>query len=613
MNSIEIGKVIEITNSDIIVEVFQKYESSHLVVNSEPVRLTGVGSFLRINELIYQIDLEKITDTNLQKNNNKIAINRVLRCSLIGYFENERFLEGTNGNTPDLFQTVYKTTPIEEHTIYSNTTEKNSLKLGHYVLNKEISFIFDVNKFIASHILIVGNTGSGKSNTLASLYEKLFDKFGDSIVNSNSKFLIIDSNGEYGESFTKVATLVNRKQLNVRGKTNSLKIPIKSLNEDDWKILLEATEKTQFPIIKKVITTVKEYIFDSEKNTTKITDLINWKTSSSIRSVLESNETPNNKIAGLSRINEMLTDYVKYSKEDGLSTPLTDIFDKIEVNNNRIKWRNSIAFADDLQEIIAKFGSSELIKGDILSYGVNEFELLLSLENIFRINKYNINESNTSPMLSRFVSNKSSYIKLFEPFNITRSYSYEDLEYLIFNKKAIAICDFSKAGKNIAKSIVSLLASKFFENAVEKRSDKTDFSYHIIIDEAHNYLSKNSNNGDSISESCIEAFEKIIKEGRKFNTFVTMATQRPSEITPTLLSQAHNYVIHKLVNPNDISIIKNTVPFLDEMSSRMISILSPGQAIFSGTAFSKPSIVKVDMPLNKVKSDTVNLLNIWRK
>lgn len=613
MNSIEIGKVIEITNSDIIVEVFQKYESSHLVVNSEPVRLTGVGSFLRINELIYQIDLEKITDTNLQKNNNKIAINRVLRCSLIGYFENERFLEGTNGNTPDLFQTVYKTTPIEEHTIYSNTTEKNSLKLGHYVLNKDISFIFDVNKFIASHILIVGNTGSGKSNTLASLYEKLFDKFGDSIVNSNSKFLIIDSNGEYGESFTKVATLVNRKQLNVRGKTNSLKIPIKSLNEDDWKILLEATEKTQFPIIKKVITTVKEYIFDSEKNTTKITDLINWKTSSSIRSVLESNETPNNKIAGLSRINEMLTDYVKYSKEDGLSVPLTDICDKIEVNNNRIKWRSSIAFADDLQEIIAEFGSSELIKGDILSYGVNEFELLLSLENIFRINKYNINESNTSPMLSRFVSNKSSYIKLFEPFNITRSYSYEDLEYLIFNKKAIAICDFSKAGKNIAKSIVSLLASKFFENAVEKRSDKSDFSYHIIIDEAHNYLSRNSNNGDSISESCIEAFEKIIKEGRKFNTFVTMATQRPSEITPTLLSQAHNYVIHKLVNPNDISIIKNTVPFLDEMSSRMISILSPGQAIFSGTAFSKPSIVKVDMPLNKVKSDTVNLLSIWRK
>lgn len=613
MNSIEIGKVIEITNSDIIVEVFQKYESSHLVVNSEPVRLTGVGSFLRINELIYQIDLEKITDTNLQKNNNKIAINRVLRCSLIGYFENERFLEGTNGNTPDLFQTVYKTTPIEEHTIYSNTTEKNSLKLGHYVLNKDISFIFDVNKFIASHILIVGNTGSGKSNTLASLYEKLFDKFGDSIVNSNSKFLIIDSNGEYGESFTKIATLVNRKQLNVRGKTNSLKIPIKSLNEDDWKILLEATEKTQFPIIKKVITTVKEYIFDSEKNTSKITDLINWKTSSSIRSVLESNETPNNKIAGLSRINEMLTDYVKYSKEDGLSVPLTDICDKIEVNNNRIKWRSSIAFADDLQEIIAEFGSSELIKGDILSYGVNEFELLLSLENIFRINKYNINESNTSPMLSRFVSNKSSYIKLFEPFNITRSYSYEDLEYLIFNKKAIAICDFSKAGKNIAKSIVSLLASKFFENAVEKRSDKSDFSYHIIIDEAHNYLSRNSNNGDSISESCIEAFEKIIKEGRKFNTFVTMATQRPSEITPTLLSQAHNYVIHKLVNPNDISIIKNTVPFLDEMSSRMISILSPGQAIFSGTAFSKPSIVKVDMPLNKVKSDTVNLLSIWRK
>lgn len=611
MNKIDVGKVIEITNSDIVVEVFQKYESSHLIINAEPVRLTGVGSFLKINELVYQINLEKITDSN-ESSHNKVTATRILKCSLIGFFKNRLFFEGTNGNTPDLFQTVYKTTASEEYIIYSNTKEKNALKLGSYVLNSEVDFIFDINKFFTSHILIVGNTGSGKSNTLATLYEKLFDKYPDAILKSDSKFLIIDSNGEYGEAFTKIPALVNRKQLNLRGKNNSLKIPIKSLNEDDWKILLEATDKTQYPIIKRVVTQVRENIFNNNKDLNRVTRLVESFLKACLRAILESNDTPNNKISSISRVGELLQDYQKFTSDSLINLPMIPIIERITVNNNRIKWIESGQFDDNTRDIIKTILDTTLIEGQINRYGVYEFEVLITLENYYRINKYNVNESNTSPMLSRFISSKSAYIKLFEEYMINKSYAYEDLEYLVFNKKPIAICDFSNAGKSISKSIVSLLASKIFENAIDKRGDNIDFSYHIIIDEAHNYLSRANNSSDTLSESCIETFEKIIKEGRKFNTFVTMATQRPSEITPTLLSQAHNYVIHKLVNPNDINIIKSTVPFLDEMSARMISILSPGQAIFSGTAFSKPNIVKVEMPRNKVKSDTINLTKLWR-
>lgn len=144
---------------------------------------------------------------------------------------------------------------------------------------------------------------------------------------------------------------------------------------------------------------------------------------------------------------------------------------------------------------------------------------------------------------------------------------------------------------------MSLLASKLFENVIIKRVGNEEFSYHIIVDEAHNYLSRtNIIKEDSIPESCIDTFEKIIKEGKKFNTFLTMATQRPAEITLIFLFQSHNYVIHKLVNASVFSVINNTVPFLDLMSSKMIPILSSGQAIFIGTAFSKPNIVNVNLP-----------------
>lgn len=81
------------------------------------------------------------------------------------------------------------------------------------------------------------------------------------------------------------------------------------------------------------------------------------------------------------------------------------------------------------------------------------------------------------------------------------------------------------------------------------------------------------------------------------------------------MSQSHNYVIHKLVNPSDIEIMKNTVPFIDEMSITMLSILSPGQAIFSGTAFNRPNIVQIkfDDSKTKVESDTIKLMNKWRR
>ena len=93
-----------------------------------------------------------------------------------------------------------------------------------------------------------------------------------------------------------------------------------------------------------------------------------------------------------------------------------------------------------------------------------------------------------------------------------------------------------------------------------------------------------------------------------------MSTQRPSDITGTLLSQAHNYVIHKLINPKDIDIIKNTVPFIDAKSMAMLSILSPGQAVFSGTAFNRPNIIQVEYERKtEVESQTIKLLDHWEK
>ena len=96
---------------------------------------------------------------------------------------------------------------------------------------------------------------------------------------------------------------------------------------------------------------------------------------------------------------------------------------------------------------------------------------------------------------------------------------------------------------------------------------------HLIIDEAHNILGTLSNNSDYWQNKRLSSFEEIIKEGRKFGFYLTIASQRPADISPTIMSQIHNFFIHRLVNDNDLKMIENTMPTLDHESFQMIPSL----------------------------------------
>ena len=142
----------------------------------------------------------------------------------------------------------------------------------------------------------------------------------------------------------------------------------------------------------------------------------------------------------------------------------------------------------------------------------------------------------------------------------------------------------------------------------------TNKSLHIIIDEAHNILSEVSEReSDTWKDYRLETFEEIIKEGRKFSAFLTLASQRPFDISPTILSQLHNYFIHRLINNNDIAAIEKTVAYLDRLSFQSIPILSIGSCFVAGLATALP--IKVDVELlpneKQPKSETVNLETLW--
>ena len=142
------------------------------------------------------------------------------------------------------------------------------------------------------------------------------------------------------------------------------------------------------------------------------------------------------------------------------------------------------------------------------------------------------------------------------------------------------------------KIIPLIIVKQLYEN--KKESDKK--SLHIVIDEAHNILSTMSQReSETWKDYRLETFEEIIKEGRKFGVFLTIASQRPYDISATIISQLHNYFIHRLINDNDINAVEKAVAYLDKLSFQSIPILSVGSCFVAGLASDIP--VKVDIDL----------------
>lgn len=160
------------------------------------------------------------------------------------------------------------------------------------------------------------------------------------------------------------------------------------------------------------------------------------------------------------------------------------------------------------------------------------------------------------------------------------------------------------------KTIPLLIAKKVYEDHKKLGPNR---SLNMVIDEAHNILSRESfRESESWKDYRLETFEEIIKEGRKFGVFVTISSQRPNDISPTITSQAHNYFIHRLINQKDLQSISSAVSYIDKLTEDSIPTLPTGTCIFSGIAGQMPLKLAI-RPLEeqlKPRSATVRFQDI---
>lgn len=180
----------------------------------------------------------------------------------------------------------------------------------------------------------------------------------------------------------------------------------------------------------------------------------------------------------------------------------------------------------------------------------------------------------------------------------------------------ISIIDLSLVPSDISHLVVSVISRLVFEALQRYRRMHNELLPTVIVmEEAHNFIKRYNDSSDEISTSqlCTEAFEKIAKEGRKFGLSLTLSSQRPSELSPTVLSQCNTFLLHRIVNDRDQELVRRLVP--DNIGGLLqeLPILPTRKAILLGWASPIPILVEMNelKSEHRPKSNDPDFWDVW--
>lgn len=599
-----IGTVSSVEGRKIKVKVKKDKNLSHLSYRGRTIKNVSVGSYIKIIkgfiEIIGKVEGEYIREEsvyNKEYKKDELKISRFLEVSLFGHFDKkeDKFKQGIK-EMPLIDNECYLLDREEFNKLHRFFNTEATIKVG--VLTEEPSqeIRLSIKKLFASHIGIFGNTGSGKSNTLARVFSELFDENikSDNFKN-NTRFVIIDFNGEY----TKDELITTEKKsynLTTR-KTDGDKYPIKQSNIERLEIisvLLEATDKTQKPFLNRAIK--NNYLEDDFENKSKENII------KTVRDILQKGD-PNLSVA-------IFSEYFSHLKqlETNGQNVVSEILTKIESGDLKYHSNSTTYYIgqyyanSDIENVILNaFPNLNTLTIDSSNLGKLKFKIISQYYHEI-INGYS-NQEHIHPLIGRMFKKFEMLEKLITIENDNNSVN-SNLE--VVNLKDVNI--------EMKKTLPLIIVKQLYDEHKEV-GDFEKKSLHIIIDEAHNILSSASEReSETWKDYRLETFEELIKEGRKFSTFLTVSSQRPYDISPTIISQLHNYFIHRLINDLDIKAIEKTVAYLDKLSFESIPVLSVGSCFIAGLASDIPVKVDIDLlPTEKQpKSETIDLENAWK-
>ncbi|MDE5630953.1 MAG: ATP-binding protein [Bacilli bacterium] len=527
---------------------------------------------------------------------------------LMGQFLDGRFIAGTI-KKPTLDSQV-RVINDEELNIILGSNQKGNMYLGKSAIYNGKDVFVDINDLFSNHLSIFGNTGSGKSCSVARIIQNIF--LNKNFLSFNANLFIFDAYGEYKTAF-KVLNQFNpnyQYKFITSNPTDDtdvlLKIPVFLLTIDDVCLLLQADNHHQYTIVERMLKLAK--LFSRDDNDTR--KLKNHLIAKAIMSVLFSNQNA----AG--KKNDIFTIIAD------CSTPEFNVDTDIQGIGYTRKF--SECFGIDRN---GEFGESVLLNEYLLKYIDDELETHMdvpkdafyTLDDLERALSFTligdgflnnrIMQDNAVILQVRLHSlNNSSNRQFFDIPNYITLENYISSLIVHNNKRSqIVNINLEDVDDNLAKTMVKIFSKMIFDFA-KSRKERAAIPFHLFIEEAHRYVVSDNDHfllGYNI-------FERIAKEGRKYGVMLDLVSQRPVEISETVIAQMSNFCILKMTHPRDLEYINKMLPNISGDIIEKLTSLQSGTMVAFGNAFKIPVIVKMDMPNPAPYSSNCNVVERWK-
>ena len=530
----------------------------------------------------------------------------IVKARFLGEIVNGRLIGGTI-RKPALDASIRVIDQSEIPMIVGEDKE-GYMKFGVSPFYNDFPVYLDVNNFFSNHFAIFGNSGSGKSCGVSRLFQNMFHD--QRLFPYKANILLFDSSGEYYNAFSNLNSInpnyhyrfISTNETDGIGE--KLRLPIWLLNASDLALLLQATNHSQLPIIERMLKLA--LIFsqtDMDANNYK-----NHLIAKAIMTILYTNETSPNKR------NEI------FSILASCSTPQFNLEAPVQGIGYTRKFRE--CFLIDSQ---GQFSESVLLTEYVSSFIKNEYDnyephggVFYTLDTLEKALNFTLisegwlrNENTYGDAVTLKVRLHSLIVgdnaKYFDVPDYISLESYLS-SLLIDNGKKYQLVNFNldDVDDDFAKVITKIYSRLIFEFA-KGLKDRASIPFHIVVEEAHRYIQNDTDRfliGYNI-------FERIAKEGRKYGVLLGLISQRPVELSDTVISQCSNFLIFKMNHPTDVDYIRKMVPNISDEIVEKQKTLQAGTCLGFGMAFKIPLICKLEMPNPAPWSGNCDVVAVW--
>ncbi|HPF82912.1 MAG TPA: DUF87 domain-containing protein [Bacilli bacterium] len=532
---------------------------------------------------------------------------KIVKVRFLGEIVNNHFVGGVI-RKPTL-QAQLRIINKEELNLIVGENNPTSMVLGKSPLYDDCTIRMDINDVFSNHMAIFGNTGSGKSCGVARLLQNVFNN--PNFMPFKSNFFIFDAYGEYHNAFKDINNLnpnFNFKYYTTSKEepNNKLCLPLWLLDTDDYALLLGAETHSQLTIIERMLKLVSIFVSEDELSKRYCNHII----AKALMAILFTNQTC------ASKKNDV------YAVLDTCSTNEFNLEKEVQGVGYKRKFRDLFVIdtagqfpeSNLMVEYITSFIDDTLDKYEepkVNFYTLDDLEKALAFtlisEGLLR-NEKMYNEAITLKVRLHALAIGENRMYLDYPEFITLENYIASLISINGNRKAQIInFNLEDIDDSFAKTLTKIYTKMLF-GFTKKLNVRASIPFHIFLEESHRYVQADSDKfllGYNI-------FERVAKEGRKYGLILDLISQRPVELSDTVISQCSNFFIFKMNHPRDLEYIAKMLPNISAEIVEMQKSLQPGTCVAFGKAFKVPMIVKMDMPNPAPSSSNCDVVNMWQ-